>query len=77
MYYDGSTQTLQGLERQFLEAMDDDLGAKLSVEVFYPMCSLTNRLENLEYEIKNTRQVIENRLDEARDLVRKAQNIKP
>ncbi|WP_104640957.1 hypothetical protein [Helicobacter bizzozeronii] len=77
MHYDGSTQTLQGLEKQFLEAMDDDLGAKLSVEVFYPMCSLTNRLENLEYEINNTKQMIENRLDEARVLIKQAQNINP
>ncbi len=77
MHYDGITAFLQSLETQFLEAMNDELGHKLSVEVFHPMCNLTNHLENLEYEIRNTKQIIENRLDEARDLVKRAQSINP
>ncbi len=77
MHYDGITLFLQSLETQFLEAMNDELGHKLSVEVFHPMCNLTNHLENLEYEIRNTKQIIENRLDEARDLVKRAQSINP
>lgn len=62
MHYDGITQHLKYLEQEFLEAMDDELGHKLSMEIFHPMCNLSNHLENLEFEIRNTKQLIENRL---------------
>lgn len=77
MHYEGSVRHVRHLEDLFLEAMDDDLGRKLSTEVIEEMCHLANQFENLELEMIRHKQIITDRLEEARALVQQAHNIQP
>ncbi|BCZ18190.1 hypothetical protein NHP190003_14720 [Helicobacter sp. NHP19-003] len=77
MHYEGSVLHVRHLEDLFLEAMDDDLGHKLSTEVIEGMCHLANQFENLELEMIRNKQKITDRLEEARDLVQQAHSIQP
>ncbi|WP_104578276.1 hypothetical protein [Helicobacter felis] len=77
MHYEGSASHIRHLQDLFLEAMNDDLGHKLSTEVIEEMHHLANQFENLELEMIGNKESITRRLEEARDLVQQAHNIQP
>ncbi|CRF48710.1 hypothetical protein HHE03_02840 [Helicobacter heilmannii] len=72
-FYDGLSAEFKSLQDAFLEAMDDDLGHRLDLEVMGPMLKLCHRLEECGFEANRRTSAIESRLSQARALVSQAQ----